>query len=60
MRLYYPSIMFMALLILASGVSLIAGCGQKGALYHSPEVNQMTDKDKAKQTKPQSQPNQQP
>ncbi|MDH5446795.1 MAG: lipoprotein [Gammaproteobacteria bacterium] len=33
MRLCYSIVMFMALIMLTSGISLLAGCGQKGALY---------------------------
>lgn len=52
MRLCYSIVMFVALLVLLSGVSLVSACGQKGALYHPAEVQQQTDKDKTKKTTP--------
>jgi len=52
MRLCYSVVMFMALLMLASGISLISGCGKKGALYHPAEAQQQVEKDKNKPNKP--------
>ena len=56
MRLCYSLVMFMALLALVSGVSLISGCGKKGPLYHPGEAQQQTEKKdaaaKAKQKTP--------
>lgn len=55
MRLCYSIVMFMALLMLVSGLSLISGCGKKGPLYHPPQTQQQVDKqqiDKAKQINP--------
>ena len=53
MRLCYSLVMFMALLALVSGVSLISGCGKKGPLYQPVEPQQQTEmkdaKTKAKQ-----------
>lgn len=37
MRLCYSLIMLMALLMLGSALSLLSGCGKKGALYHPPD-----------------------
>ena len=56
MRLCYSIVMFMALIMLTSGVSLIAACGQKGPLYHPSEVQQQADKNKKTTSKPPQQP----
>jgi len=44
MRLCYSIVMFMALLMLISGVSLISACGKKGLLYHPVEAQQAPGK----------------
>jgi len=49
MRLCYSIVMFMALLMLVSGLSLMAGCGKKGPLYHPIEAQQ-TDARKTTET----------
>lgn len=58
MRLRYSLVMSMALLMLASGASLVAACGKKGPLYHPAEAGQQADKEKTKKTstKPAPQP----
>lgn len=51
MRLCYSLVMFMALLMLVSGVSLISGCGQKGPLYLPTEAQKQAPKNKSEQDK---------
>ena len=51
MRLCYSLVMFMALIMLTSGLSLIAACGKKGPLYHPSEVQQQVDKKKSDEEK---------
>lgn len=48
MRLCYSLLMFMALLMLISGASLVAGCGKKGPLYHPAEGQHTADEAAAK------------
>ena len=52
MRLCYSIVTVMALLMLTAGLSVIAGCGKKGPLYHPDTIQQQADKDK-KSGKPQ-------
>ena len=56
MRLCYSLVMFMSLIMLGSGISLLAACGQKGPLYLPSEVQQQADKDKKSPGKTQQQP----
>ena len=51
MRLCYSLVMFMALIMLSAGFTVIAGCGKKGPLYQPSEVQQQADKAKKTSTK---------
>ncbi len=57
MRLCYSLVMFMALLMLVSGASLLSGCGKKGPLYHPPATETPADKAKAKAKADKTKPN---
>ena len=50
MRLCYSIVLFMSLVMLSSGIGLIAGCGQKGALYLPAEPAQQAKKQAAKKS----------
>lgn len=50
MRLCYSIVLFMSLVMLTSGLGLIAGCGKKGALYLPAEPVQQTKKQAAKKS----------
>ena len=56
MRLCYTLVTCMALLMLASGTSLLTGCGKKGLLYHPPATETPADRDKAKAEKSKPKP----
>ena len=53
MRLCYSIVMFMALIMLTAGLTVIAGCGKKGPLYHPDDVQQSTEKNKKTENKKQ-------
>ena len=54
MRLCYSLVLFMALIMLTAGISVISGCGKKGVLYLPSEAQQKEQQKKAQAAKKQT------